>query len=111
MSYEEKAKHMVSTLPRKRKGWFQSFLWCLQQSTTGTGHDMIYEALISKHEELRKCVCDDKIDDSINVTKEVIIHVLLVLHISMRYEKILSCMCIEVHYIEKMYCYTFLGYR
>jgi len=54
MSYEEKAKYMVSTLPRKRKGWFQSFLWCLQQSTIGTGHDMIYEALISKYEELRK---------------------------------------------------------
>ena len=51
---EEMAHYLVKKLPSKQMGWFQSLLWCLKQSTIGTGHDMIYEALISKYEELRK---------------------------------------------------------
>ena len=71
-SHRDKAKFLVNNLPRKRKGWFQSFLWCLKQTTSGTGHDVIHEELVLKCEELRKCASDTKLDGN-NVTKEVII--------------------------------------
>ena len=71
-THEEIAEYLVNNLHRKQKGWFQSFLWCLKQSTSGTGHDVIYEALVSKYEELRKCTSDNKIDGN-DVTKKVII--------------------------------------
>jgi len=69
-THEEKAEYLVKNLPRKQKRWFQSFLWCLKQSTSGTGHDMIYEVLISKYDELR--TTKKLAIDSNNIRKEVI---------------------------------------
>ena len=47
-THEEKVDYSVKKLPKKQKGWFQSSLWSLKQSTIGTGHNVIYEARISK---------------------------------------------------------------
>jgi len=69
-THEEKTEYLVKILPRKQKRWFQSFLWCLNQSTNGTGHDMIYEVLVSKYEELK--TSKKLAIDGNNVRKEVI---------------------------------------
>jgi len=73
-THENKAEYLVNTLPRKQKGWFQSLLCCLEQSTIGTGHDLIYEALISKYEELRKSTTVDRASH-----QEVIVCTLIVI--------------------------------
>ena len=64
---EEKAHYLVRILPRKQEGWFWSFLDCLQCSTRGTGHDMVYKALVSKHNELTST----HLPDNKSTTKEV----------------------------------------
>ena len=51
-THSQKASYLVCHLPRKHKQWFESLLSCLQQSTLGTGHDVIYEKLISTYERL-----------------------------------------------------------
>ena len=48
----QKASYLVHCLPRKHKQWFESLLSCLQQSTLGTGHDVIYEKLIFTYKQL-----------------------------------------------------------
>jgi len=48
-THDEKARYLVQHLPRKHKRWFESFLSCLQQSTLGTGHDVIHEKLITMY--------------------------------------------------------------
>ena len=41
----EKAKYLIKILPKKDRGWFDKFLYCLHQSTYGTGHRIIIEKL------------------------------------------------------------------
>ena len=48
----KKAKYLITILPKKDKGWFNKFLFCLHQSSHGTGHQVIIAALKSKYQEL-----------------------------------------------------------
>lgn len=40
----DKAQYLLDIIPRKAKGWFELFLECLRESTSGTGHrDLVKE--------------------------------------------------------------------
>ena len=48
----DKALYLLHCLPRKGNEWFDKFLWCLDQSSSNTGHGDIIDSLKEKLQEL-----------------------------------------------------------
>lgn len=48
----DKVLYLLHCLPRKGKEWFDKFLWCLDQSSSNTGHGDIIHSLKGKLWEL-----------------------------------------------------------
>ena len=53
-SQQEKAEYLVYILPRKCKGWFVTFLDCLQLSTKGTAHADLAQKLKIQLDDLKE---------------------------------------------------------
>lgn len=49
-----KAKYLLDALPRKEEGFFDKFLHCLYQTTSGTGHRGIAKALSASYEDVMR---------------------------------------------------------
>ncbi|XP_065887054.1 uncharacterized protein [Dysidea avara] len=66
-----KISHLLKVLPRKDKGWFDKFLYCLHHSSEGNGHAGLVEELESKFDELSKtAITSDKEKNTKEVPKE-----------------------------------------
>lgn len=47
-SREYKVDHIIEILPRKNQGWWENFIACLMQSTSGTAHDYLASTLTNQ---------------------------------------------------------------
>jgi len=54
-----KISYLLKELPRKDKGWFGKFLYCLNHSSEGNGHAGLVKDLKCKFDELNKTASTD----------------------------------------------------